>query len=101
MDHYQILALMNQVPTNLQIKPRKISADTNYSTLVNLQYPKELGITTVIPTKQQNKKNFGNLPDNPFTINYLVFDEYKNIFICPNNEELSLDETFQHHKKND
>ena len=71
-DHYQIPALMNQILVNLQIKPQKISADTIYS-------------------KQQNRENSGNLPDNPFAIDYFVFDEYKNVFICPNNEELTLD----------
>ena len=104
-DHYQIPALMNQIPAlmnqipalmnqilvNLQIKPTKISADTIYSTLANLQYLEELDITALIPTKQQNRKNSGNLPDNPFAIDYFVFNEYKNVFICLNNEELTLD----------
>ena len=75
-DHYQIPALMNQILVNLQIKPQKISADTIYSTLANLQYLEELGITALIPTKQQNRENSGNLPDNPFAIDYFVFDEY-------------------------
>ena len=39
-DHYQIPALMNQILVNLQIK------------------------TALIPTKQQNRENSGNLPDN-------------------------------------
>ena len=77
-DHYQIPALMNQILVNLQIKPQKISADTIYSTLANLQYLEELGITALIPTKQQNRENSGNLPDNPFAIDYFVFDEYNN-----------------------
>lgn len=93
-DHYQIPALMNQILVNLQIKPTKISADTIYSTLANLQYLEELDITALIPTKQQNRKNSGNLPDNPFAIDYFVFNEYKNVFICPNNEELSLDGSY-------
>ena len=44
-DHYQIPALMNQILVNLQLKPTKISADTIYSTLANLQYLEELDIT--------------------------------------------------------
>ena len=44
-DHYQIPALMNQILANLQIKPQKISADTIYSTLANLRYLDNLGIT--------------------------------------------------------
>lgn len=90
-DHYQIPALMNQILVNLQFKPQKISADTIYSTLVNLQYLDSLGITALIPTKQQNRKNSGNLPDNHFAKDYFVFDEYKNVFICPNNKKLTLD----------
>ncbi len=90
-DHYQIPALMKQILANLQIKPLKISADTIYLTLANLQYLEELNITALIPTSKQNRKNSGNLPDNPFAIDYFVFDEYKNVFICPNNEELTLD----------
>ena len=90
-DHYQIPALMKQILANLQIKPQKISADTIYLILANLQYLEELNITALIPTSKQNRKNSGNLPDNPFAIDYFVFDEYKNVFICPNNEELTLD----------
>ena len=90
-DHYQIPALMNQILVNLQSQPTKISRDTIYSTPTNLQYLKELDITALIPTKQQNRKNSSNLPDNPFTINYYCFWAYKNVFICPNNEELTLD----------
>ena len=84
-DHYQIPALMKQILVNLNTKPTKISADTIYSTLANLQYLEELGITALFPIKQQNRKNSGNLPDNPFAKDYFVFDEYKNDFICPNN----------------
>ena len=90
-DHYQIPALMNQILVNLQLKPQKISADTIYSTLANLQYLEELDITALIPTKQQNRQNSGNQPDNPFAIDYFVFDEYKNVFICPEKQELILD----------
>lgn len=35
------------------------------------------------------------MPDNPFAIDYFVFNEYKNVFICPNNEELTLGGTYQ------
>ena len=90
-DHYQIPALMNQILVNLQLKPQKISADTIYSTLANLQYLEELDITALIPTKQQNRQNSGNQPDNPFAIDYFVFDEYKNVFICPEKQKLTLD----------
>ena len=93
-DHYQIPALMNQILVNLQLKPQKISADTIYSTLANLQYLEELDITALIPTKQQNRQNSGNQPDNPFAIDYFVFDEYKNVFICPEKQELTLDGTY-------
>lgn len=73
------------------IKPQKISADTIYSTLANLRYLDNLGITALIPTLQQNRENSGKQLDNPFAIDYFVFDEYKNVFICPNNKELTLD----------
>ena len=90
-DHYQIPALMNQILVNLQIKPQKISADTIYSTLANLRYLDNLGITALIPTIQQNRMNSDNLSDKPFAVDNFVFDEYKNVVICPNNEELTLD----------
>ena len=90
-DHYQIPDLMNQILTNLNLKPQKISADTIYSTLANLNYLDNLGITALIPTSQQNRKNSGKLPENPFAIDYFVFDEYKNVFICPMEKELTLD----------
>ena len=90
-DHYQIPALMNQILTNLNSKPSKISADTIYLTLANLNYLDNLDISALIPTSQQNRKNSNNLPENLFAIDYFVFDEYKNVFICPENQELTLD----------
>ena len=90
-DHYQIPALMNQILTNLNSKPKKISADTIYLTLANLNYLDNLDISALIPTSQQNRKNSNNLPENLFAIDYFVFDEYKNVFICPENQELTLD----------
>lgn len=72
-DHYQIPALMNQILVNLQIKPQKISADTIYSTLANLQYLDNLGITALIPTLQQNRENSGKQLHNPFAIDLLCF----------------------------
>ena len=90
-DPYQIPALMNQILTNLNSKPKKISADTIYLTLANLNYLDNLDISALIPTSQQNRKNSNNLPENLFAIDYFVFDEYKNVFICPENQELTLD----------
>ena len=93
-DHYQIPALMDQILTNLNTKPNKISADTIYLTLANLNYLDNLGISALIPTSQQNRENSGNLPDNEFAIDYFDFDEYKNVVICPQNQELTLDGTY-------
>ena len=93
-DHYQIPALMNQILVNLNTKPKKISADTIYSTIANIEYLDNLGISALIPTSQQNRKNSGKLPDNQFAVDYFVFDEYKNVFICPNNEELTPDGSY-------
>ena len=90
-DHYKIPALMNQILTNLNSKPSKISADTIYLTLANLNYLDNFSISALIPTSQQNRKNSNNLPENLFAIDYFVFDEYKNVFICPKNQELTLD----------
>ena len=90
-DPYQIPALMNQILTNLNSKPKTISADTIYLTLANLNYLDNLDISALIPTSQQNRKNSNNLPENLFAIDYFVFDEYKNVFICPENQELTLD----------
>ena len=64
-DHYQIPALMNQILTNLNSKPSKISADTIYLTLANLNYLDNLSISALIPTSQQNRENSGNLPEKP------------------------------------
>ena len=94
-DHYQIPALMNQILSNLNLKPTKISADTIYLTLANLNYLDNLGITALIPTSQQNRKKSGKKPDNQFAIDYFVFDEYKNVFICPEKQELTLDGIYE------
>ena len=52
----KIPALMNQVIHNLNLKPLKLSANTIYSTIANLNYLNDMKITALIPTSQQNKK---------------------------------------------
>lgn len=94
-DHYQIPALMNQILSNLNLRPAKISADTIYLTLANLNYLDNLGITALIPTSQQNRKNSGQKPDNDFAIDYFVFDGYKNVVICPEKQTLTLDGIYE------
>ncbi|WP_296887959.1 hypothetical protein [uncultured Methanobrevibacter sp.] len=56
-----------------------------------MNYLDNLGISALIPTSQQNRKNSNNFPENLFAIDYFVFDEYKNVFICSKNQELTLD----------
>ena len=55
-DHYEIPSLMDKVLYNIPAdKPRVISADTIYRTIINLTYLEEKGITPLIPTRKQGK----------------------------------------------
>ena len=86
---------MNQILSNLKLKPTKISADSIYLTLANLNYLKNLDMTALIPTSEQNRKNSGEKPENPFAIDYFVFDEYENVVICPMGKELTQDGIYE------
>ena len=58
---------MDQIIHNLNLKPLKVNADTYFiSTIANLNYLNSMGIAALIPTSQQNRKNSGKLPENPF-----------------------------------
>ena len=57
-DHYEIPSLMDKVLKNIPIeKPKIISADTIYRTIINLTYLYETGITPLIPTQKQKSIN--------------------------------------------
>ena len=92
INHYMVKELTKEEIKKLRQTARKFLDDkskTDEEKIEILFYWWQL--SALIPTKQQNRENSGNLPDNPFAIDYFVFDEYKNVFICPNNEELTLD----------
>ena len=90
-DHYQIPALLDQTIQNLQMKPSIVSADTIYGTISNFFYLKELGISARIPTREQSKKITNNPSDNPYAKEYFDFDEIRNVYICPEKQELTPD----------
>ena len=92
INHYMVKELTKEEIKKLRQTARKFLDDkskTDEEKIEILFYWWQL--SALIPTKQQNRENSGNLPDNPFAIDYFVFDEYKNVFICPHNEELTLD----------
>lgn len=90
-DHYQIPALLDQTIQNLQMKPSIVSADTIYATISNFFYLKQHGISARIPTREQNKKLIDNPSENPYAKEYFEFDEIRNIYICPQKQELTPD----------
>lgn len=90
-DHYQLPAVVEQSIENLQKKPVIVSADCIYGTLYNLFYLKQRGISVRIPTSEQSNEVIDKKSDNPFAKEYFVFDENRNIFTCPMNQELTQD----------
>ena len=90
-DHYQIPALIDQTMKNLQMKPSIVSADTIYGTISNLFYLKQHGISARIPTREQSKKSNKNPSDNEYAKEHFVFDKVKNVYICPQKQELTPD----------
>ena len=90
-DHYQLPAVVDQSIENLQMIPSIVSADCIYGTLYNLFYLKQKGISVRIPTSRQSNEAIDKKSDNPFAIEYFVFDENRNIFTCPMNQELTQD----------
>ena len=90
-DHYQMPAILEQTINNLGIKPSIVSADNIYGTLSNLFYLKEQGISARIPTREQNKEDKENSDDNPYGKDKFFFDEIRDVFICPEKQELTVD----------
>ena len=88
-DHYEIPSLMDKVLYNIPAdKPRVISADTIYRTIINLTYLEKKGITPLIPTRKQGKESINHLNANPFSSDYFMHDFEKDVVICPNKQIL-------------
>lgn len=73
------------------MKPSIVSADTIYATISNLFYLKQQGISARIPTREQSKNIIDNPSDNPYAKEYFEFDEIRNVYICPEKQELTPD----------
>ena len=87
-DHYQIPDLLEQTIENIETLPSIVSADNIYSTLANIFYLKEHGISARIPSRQQSKKINDKKNDNPYSIDYFIFDKIQNVYICPQKQIL-------------
>ena len=90
-DHYQLPEIIEQGIENLQKIPAIISADTIYGTVSNLFYLKQKGISVRIPTSEQSNEAIGKKSKNKYAKQYFVFDKERNVFICPEKQELTQD----------
>ena len=90
-DHYQLPEIVEQGIENLQKIPAIISADTIYGTVSNLFYLKQKGISVRIPTSEQSNEAIGKKSKNKYAKQYFVFDKERNVFICPEKQELTQD----------
>ena len=88
-DHYEIPSLMDKVLKNIPIeKPKIISADTIYRTIINLTYLHETGITPLIPTRKQGKASINHLNRDKFSNDYFEHDLVNDVVICPQKQIL-------------
>ena len=76
---------------DLGLTIQKVSADRGYCSGENLRDLESRGITPYIPIQKQVNFTSG------FTIEKFIYDEEKDLFICPNNKELSFQ---SYNKKN-
>ena len=86
-DHYQIPALMDQTLENLPVAPEILCADNIYGTLSNLFYLKKHIISARIPTPKQSRELMGKEIKNKYHLDKFIYDEQRNIVICPENHE--------------
>lgn len=85
-DSEQFIPMMEQVKENMGRKPDKVSVDSGYSSIDNLEYVNKEGIDGYIA--QGNEKKIDNTDECEFKKSDFRYDQDKNIFICPLGKEL-------------
>lgn len=89
-DHNELPEIVKKAIENIGYKPDYVSADTGYHTETSFQYLEKENIEALIPDRKQTRKNRGKLSENPFHKDHFEYDAEKDIYICPNQKELSL-----------
>lgn len=92
-DTYLLPAAMDKALESMPVKPSKVSADSAYRNEISSQYVKNNELIGYFPTKRQAKERKGHLSKNKFHKDNMTYDYDKDVFICYNNQELSLQKT--------
>ena len=87
-DHYELPQIVEQAIDTLESEPEIISADTGYHTQVTFDFLRNKKFKGLIPDRQQTREKTGRLSENPFHKDHFKYNYDKNIFICPNKQEL-------------
>ncbi len=95
-DHYELPEIVEQSIENTKTKPAIISADTAYHNTLSFKYLEENKIKGAIVDRQQTRRNTGRKSKNPFHKDYFKYNFEKDVFICPNNNELSFQTQVTH-----
>lgn len=92
-DINQLQPQIKQTEENVGTLPEgtKVSADYGYSSSKNLKFLKENGLDGYIPDeKSTSALNRKARTENPFSKENFEFDQERDVFICPNNHELTF-----------
>jgi transposase len=82
-DYWGLKAMVEQVEENVGQKPEKVLADSGYDSYENLGYLKEKGISGYIPNQIKQSIQNGRLTNVEFDRSKFVYDEKKDVYICP------------------
>lgn len=98
-DHYQLVKQIDNVKKDIGRKPDKISADTGYHTRSGILKLDDEDIDGYIPNRKQSKQGKGNLSSNPYHKDHFKYNYLTDSFICPENQELYLQATYNEKSK--
>jgi len=89
-DHYELPEIVENAIINMKEFPDYVSADTGYHNEVSFEYLKQNNIEGLIPDRKQTRENTNNLSENPYHKDNFEYNAEKDMFICPNNQELEF-----------
>ena len=100
-DHYLLPDIVEEAIKNTEIEPEYISADTGYHTKTSMEYLQNKEIKGLIPTRKQTRKSRKKLSENPFHKDHFKYDYDRDLFICPNKQELPFYKEILKYKDNE
>lgn len=89
-DRYQLAPMAKRAKETLAVETLEVVADKGYATPTELKACEDSGITPYVPVPDPTERRKSNVPTPDYYHARFRYDKERDLYVCPQNEELTL-----------